>query len=165
MTTLATLNALPHDEAVALLDGCCRWPGWAPALAGRRPFASLTDLRTAARLVLGELPDTELRTVLASYLPLGRPPAGATVSESFSRSEEAGLLGSDPSVVDAVIADGARYRERFGYPFVVAAAGRPGPELLAELRERLTHDAFHELAVARAQLEHKCGLRLAALIS
>ena len=128
-------------------------------------FARLAMYRfNAGGILLAQLPDAELREVLATYLPLGRPPSGATTSEAFSRKEEAGLLESGPDIVDAVVASGARYQQRFGYPFVVAAAGRPGADLLAELNELLEHDPTDELAVARTQLIHKCGLRLDALI-
>jgi 2-oxo-4-hydroxy-4-carboxy-5-ureidoimidazoline decarboxylase len=53
----------------------------------------------------------------------------------------------------AALADANRaYEQRFGYLFLVCAAGLSGAEILARLRVRLTHDLDTERAVARAEL-------------
>jgi 2-oxo-4-hydroxy-4-carboxy-5-ureidoimidazoline decarboxylase len=58
----------------------------------------------------------------------------------------------------------AAYEKAFGHVFLIRAAGRSGPEILAALEARLDHDAAEEALVVRDQLTQIAQLRLAGLL-
>jgi OHCU decarboxylase len=53
-----------------------------------------------------------------------------------------------------------RYRQKFGFPFIMAIKGRPKEEILAAFEERLGHDPEDEFETAVAQVELIALLRL-----
>ena len=57
------------------------------------------------------------------------------------------------------------YRERFGFPFIVAVKGRSKSEILAALDERLKNDADTEFATALDQLDRIAALRIERILS
>jgi OHCU decarboxylase len=65
----------------------------------------------------------------------------------------------------ALVAGNQEYEDRFGYIFLVRAAGRSAEEMLGLLRERLGNDPAIELRVAAGQQAEITALRLQRLIS
>jgi OHCU decarboxylase len=57
------------------------------------------------------------------------------------------------------------YEERFGYIFLIRAAGRSAEEILALLRERLGNEPARELRVAAGQQAEITAMRLHRLIT
>ena len=53
-----------------------------------------------------------------------------------------------------------RYRERFGFPFIMAVKGRQSAEIMAALEARLRNSAGEEQAEAVRQVERILLLRL-----
>ena len=53
-----------------------------------------------------------------------------------------------------------RYRERFGFPFIMAVKGRQPAEIMAALEARLRNSAEEERAEAVRQVERILLLRL-----
>jgi 2-oxo-4-hydroxy-4-carboxy-5-ureidoimidazoline decarboxylase len=56
------------------------------------------------------------------------------------------------------------YEEKFGRVFLIRAAGRDGPQILAALTERLLNDPEVEARVVRDQLAQIAQLRLGLLL-
>ena len=57
-----------------------------------------------------------------------------------------------------------RYEEKFGYIFIVCAAGKNADEILAILRNRLDNDADEELRIAAGEQARITQLRLQNLV-
>ncbi|WP_018331025.1 allantoicase [Actinomycetospora chiangmaiensis] len=147
-------DGLPAAVAEEVLLGCCAAPGWAAAVAAGRPYGSLDALVAAATEHVLALDDAELAAALAGHARIGAP------RDPVGSREQAGLGDVDRTA----LAEGNRaYEERFGHVYLVRAAGRSGPEMLALLRERLRNDAATEGGVVRAQLAEITVLRLEAL--
>jgi len=157
MPGLARLNALPPDDAVAVLLGCCSAPGWARRVAGERPFGSVDDLLAAADAAWAARTPDELETAMA-----GHPRIGERSLSGQSRQEQAGL-GSDAGTIRALRDGNAAYEDRFGHVFLICATGRGPDEILAELRRRMAHDPDTELEVAGAEIGKINALRLRKL--
>jgi 2-oxo-4-hydroxy-4-carboxy-5-ureidoimidazoline decarboxylase len=156
---LAAFNAMPYDQAREALLACCQAAHWAGELAGGRPYPSLAALlgRAAAALT-----DEDVSEALAGHPRIGQAPSGA--HSAWSRGEQAGVAGSGDDV-RAGLAEGNRaYEERFGHIYLVCAAGRSAPELLAVLRDRLRNDPGTERQVVRDELRKINELRLTRLI-
>ena len=56
------------------------------------------------------------------------------------------------------------YEKRFGFIFIIRAAGRTADEVLASLEERLGNDADSEFAIAAREQQQITNLRLMKLL-
>ena len=155
---LAGFNARPAEEARAALLECCRAERWAAQLTSGRPYSSLGALQARAAQVLT---DEDVTEALAGHPRIGQAPAAG--HSSWSRSEQSGVAGADQAARAGLAAGNQAYEARFGHIYLVCAAGKSAPELLAILRSRLDHDPGTERQVVRAELIKINDLRLAKL--
>ncbi|MFE6920101.1 2-oxo-4-hydroxy-4-carboxy-5-ureidoimidazoline decarboxylase [Nocardia sp. NPDC057663] len=155
---LAGFNALPAAAAEAALLACCSAPRWARAVAAARPYAGTEALLDAADAALAALDDADIDQALAGHPRIGDRPTSAA-----SAREQSGVSGAE---VKAALAAGNRaYEDKFGYLYLVCAAGRGGEELLAVLRARLDNDPSTERQVMRGELAKINRLRLARAVA
>jgi 2-oxo-4-hydroxy-4-carboxy-5-ureidoimidazoline decarboxylase len=83
----------------------------------------------------------------------------------MSRSEQAGVDPADTAVAEALARGNREYEEKFGRVFLIRAAGRTAPEILAALHERLANTPAQEDAIVAQQLREIALLRLEGVIS
>lgn len=158
--TLAEFDALPEDDAVALLLECCASRSWARSVAATRPFGSRTSLLTTADRAIAALTGIDLDDALA-----GHPRIGERSDHASSRREQAAVTTAGADAL-ARIADGNRaYEEKFGHVYLVRAAGRSAPELLDILERRLGNDPEAERREVRTALAEITRLRLERLLT
>jgi 2-oxo-4-hydroxy-4-carboxy-5-ureidoimidazoline decarboxylase len=156
---LAWLNALPGDEAVTVLLGCCAAPGWARRVASGRPYPTVDDLVTAAGLAWDRRGPGELDAAMAGHPRIGERPGQLA---GWSQREQAGI-GQDPGVLAALREANAAYERRFGHVFLICAAGRGPDEILADLRRRMANEPAAEREVAAAEIGKINAVRLRKL--
>ena len=154
---LARLNALPAEDAVGVLLGCCSAPDWARQVAGGRPYAGLGDLLTAADAAWAARGPGDLEAAMA-----GHPRIGERRLSAQSRQEQS-EVGSDAATIQALRDANAVYEARFGHVFLICATGRGPDDILAELNRRMAHDPATELGVAAAEIGKINALRLRKL--
>lgn len=82
----------------------------------------------------------------------------------MSRAEQA-RLGIDAEVQRRLDAGNAAYEEKFGFVFLIRAAGRSSEEILEALDERMTNTPETERLIAAEQLRQIAALRLEGMIS
>lgn len=158
---LAALNERPADAAIRELSTVCSSPVWAEQVAQARPFADGAALQeTADRVWMSLGPGDWLQALL------GHPRIGEQggSSAAHSQQEQAGVADSLDSVREALREGNRRYEDRFGHVFLISAAGRSAPEILAELARRLDNDPDTELREAAEQHRRITRLRLARLL-
>ncbi|MFP5021674.1 2-oxo-4-hydroxy-4-carboxy-5-ureidoimidazoline decarboxylase [Pseudonocardia phyllosphaerae] len=181
---LDRFNAATAAELDELLRACVSSPAWAERILAGRPYGSIDDLVAAGEKAVRDLDTGEVDAALAGHPRIGE----RTERSSFSADEQAGVRrssgqacvdggssgqgspGSDsPGPGDdtaARLADGnARYEDRFGYVFLIRAAGRDAEEILAELERRLGNDPAAERAEAAGQLAEITALRLRRVVT
>lgn len=83
----------------------------------------------------------------------------------MSRSEQAGVDPEDAAAAEALAAGNRAYEEKFGRVFLIRAAGRTAPEILAALNERLANSPAQEDVIVAQQLREIALLRLEGVIS
>ena len=159
MPDLERLNALPDDEAVGVLLGCCAAPGWARRVAAGRPYATEADLLAAAGAAWAAREPGDLDAAMA-----GHPRIGERRLPGWSHGEQAGV-GSDAGTEQALRAANAAYEDRFGHVFLICATGRDAGEILAELHRRMTNDPGTEREVAAAEIGKINAIRLRKLVT
>jgi len=134
------------------LPACLNVPRWVDEVAGGGPYASLDELVDAAGLAATPLTADEVDQALADHPRIGERHAGSGASSSFSAGEQA-ASASDDADLTARLAEGNRaYEERFGRIFLIRAAGRSRPEILAELERRLLLPPEDEVKVVASEL-------------
>jgi malate synthase/CubicO group peptidase (beta-lactamase class C family) len=95
----------------------------------------------------------------------------ARTLDATAAREQAGALSGADAVRSELVALGAKYRERFGFKFLISAAGKSAEELLAALRSRIERTPEEELDAARRELwefsrkriEPKSGVVMSAI--
>jgi urate oxidase len=89
--------------------------------------------------------------------------AGTLTAASDAEQGSAGLLRATPEELARFSELNRTYRERFGFPFVLAVAGKARAEILARFAERLGNDRETEFRIALAEIDRLALLRLIAL--
>ena len=132
----------------------------------RRPFGRTDALLAAARDEWFALSPDEWREAFKHHPMIGDRAAlerRFASTRHLSQKEQAGVSGARGQVLDA-LADGNRaYLEKFGYIFIVCAAGRSAEEMLGVLRTRLKNDPALEIRIAAAEHASITERRLLAL--
>ena len=156
---LDRLNALPHDEAVEALLGCCTAPGWARRVARGRPYRTAGDLVAAADAAWDDRGQGELDAAMSGHPRIGERAAGLS---AWSRQEQA-AVASETSALEALREANAAYENRFGHVFLICATGRGPGEILAEVRRRMANDPAAEREEAAAEIRKINAVRLRKL--
>jgi OHCU decarboxylase len=165
--TLAELNALDQAGFVAALGWVFEGSPWVAERAwAARPFASRDALHAALVAVVQAASPEEQLALIRAHPDLGTRLGRAALSAA-SVAEQAGA-GLD-RLSDAEFARfqdlNARYRERFGFPFIIAVRHHTRASILAAFEARLQHDAATERATALAEIAEIARLRLADAVA
>jgi 2-oxo-4-hydroxy-4-carboxy-5-ureidoimidazoline decarboxylase len=134
------------------LPACLGVPRWVDEVASGGPYASLDDLLDAAGLAATPLSAEEVDQALADHPRIGERHAGLGATASFSAAEQADGASDDADLARRLDEGNRAYEERFGRIFLIRAAGRSRPEILAELERRLQLDPDDEVKVVASEL-------------
>lgn len=163
--SLDDLNALPAAELEEQLAACLPVPRWVAAVRDGRPYAAWPDLEATAGAAAAHLDDEELAAALAGHPRIGERATGPGHNVAASAREQAGVDPADAEVARALAAGNATYEARFDRAFLIRAAGRSAPEILAELNRRLGNDDDTEREETVTQLREIALLRLRQVAS
>jgi 2-oxo-4-hydroxy-4-carboxy-5-ureidoimidazoline decarboxylase len=161
MMRVDEFNALPADDARALVAGWLGVRRWVDEILAGRPYPDAAGLRKRAHDSALVLTDHELASALARHPRIGELAGADGAQARHSRSEQAGVRAADE---ERLRAGNAAYEQRFGHVFLVRAAGRSSPEILAELRRRLHNDEETERAETVTALRDIALLRLEEVV-
>lgn len=166
--TLAALNALPPEAFVERLGGVFEHSPWVAAgVIDARPFGSVAALHSAmCAVVAGAGRDAQLALIRAHPELAGRAAIAGELTIASTREQQgAGLDRCSPEEFAELNALNTAYRERFGFPFIIAVRGHSRQSIIASLRTRLGHAPEQEFAEALRQIERIAEFRLAAMIA
>lgn len=162
------LNVLPPDRAADVLRACCGSSRWVDAMVARRPFASIDDALAAADGAWAPLGPDDWREAFSHHPRIGErrsaSPQSATAA-AWSATEQSRVATAVDRTRAELAAVNRDYEARFGYIYIVCAAGKSPEELLAIARRRLTNAPSAELRVAAGEQHQITRLRLRALLS
>ena len=165
--SLATLERGSRAAFVAALGGVFERSPWVAAAAWeQRPFNSRAALhRAMVDIVRGAGHERQLALIRAHPELAGSKALAAGLTDaSKAEQSSAGLTRASPEELARFAELNRRYRERFGFPFVMAVRGRSKDEILAAFAERLAQPPEAEFARALDEIARIAELRLAALI-
>jgi OHCU decarboxylase len=163
---LRALNAMDDDAAAASLSACCGSNAWVERMTAARPYVDLDDCFTKADTAWRSLGQAAWLQAFVRHPRIGDRPAEGERGRShrWSAEEQSQAQEASPETLRAFAEGNRAYEDRFGYVFLVRAAGRTATEMLSLLRERLRNDPDTELRVAASEQEAITRLRLEKLL-
>ena len=163
MAKVNDLNALGRDEFTRSLAPVFEHSPWvAQRAAGKRPFANRGELHAALCETVMKASDDEKLSLIRAHPDLvGR---GLLTPESASEQAHAGLGELSPDEVERFREYNARYRERFGFSFVICARLNKKKAILDAFPVRLQNSSEQEIETALREIFKIAELRLKDLI-
>ncbi|MDP9989188.1 2-oxo-4-hydroxy-4-carboxy-5-ureidoimidazoline decarboxylase [Arthrobacter oryzae] len=162
---LAEFNSADPAAAQAILRPCIDISRWVEAVAGARPFPARNELLEFAAQAANPFTPAEVEAAMAHHPRIGERLTAASTEASMSRSEQAGVDPADAEAAESLARGNREYEEKFGRVFLIRAAGRTAPEILAALNQRLSNSPEEEDSIVAQQLREIAVLRLEGLIS
>lgn len=164
---LRQLNALDDQEIRGALADFCAAPAWIGRMAASRPFAAPAAVLSASDAAAEATGPDDWREAFRHHPRIGETAAERPQTDAgrtLSAREQSASRGASPADLEALAEGNRAYQDRFGYVFIVSAAGRTAAEMLAILRDRLKNDAETELRVAAGEQRRITRLRLERLL-
>ncbi|MDP9898025.1 2-oxo-4-hydroxy-4-carboxy-5-ureidoimidazoline decarboxylase [Variovorax ginsengisoli] len=166
--TIDALNAATPQEAVTLLEGTYEHSPWVAQRAlAAAPFRSLQHLKHAmARAVNDATPDEQLALICAHPELAGKAMTSQTLTaESTHEQRKAGLTDCTPEELATIAQLNFAYREKFGFPFILAVRGPRGTglrkqEIIDTFTRRLDHHPDFERAESLRNIHRIAEIRL-----
>jgi 2-oxo-4-hydroxy-4-carboxy-5-ureidoimidazoline decarboxylase len=162
------VNHLTQPDFVAALGAIYEHSPWIAERAWEfRPFSGVDALHAAMARVVAEASEAERLALVRAHPDLAGRLARAGALAPASAGEQAGL-GLDrlsDEEFEAFDSLNTGYREKFGFPFVIAVKRHSRASVLAAFRARLLHAADEELRTALAEIDMIARFRLEALLA
>jgi 2-oxo-4-hydroxy-4-carboxy-5-ureidoimidazoline decarboxylase len=136
---------------------------WVQLVADAAPFAATAALHAAADAAFDELSEDDWLEAFAHHPRIGDVDSlreRFAASGALSEQEQAGLDGTGEDVVQAIADGNLEYEQRFGFVFLIRAAGRSATDMLEQQRVRLGNDRATELRIAAEQQREITHLRI-----
>jgi 2-oxo-4-hydroxy-4-carboxy-5-ureidoimidazoline decarboxylase len=161
------LDALGRDEAAAQLRACCGSGRWVERMIAVRPFGSAARAREEADRIWNDLSREDWLEAFDHHPRIGERKAAVTqdaAGAAWSSEEQAKVTAAGNQVKAELARVNDEYERRFGYIYIVCAAGKSADELLTIARGRLGNDPNTELRVAGEEQRKIIQLRLTKLL-
>jgi 2-oxo-4-hydroxy-4-carboxy-5-ureidoimidazoline decarboxylase len=161
------LQRLERDRFVELFGGVFEHAPWVAEEAfAAGPFASREALHRAMVEAMRQAPRPRQLALIRAHPDLAGRAAvrGGLTAASAAEQAGAGLDQCTPPEFERFQQLNDKYKEKFGFPFILAVKGKTRVEILAAFERRLGNSAEAELKEALDQIARIAELRLADLI-
>lgn len=165
--TLNELSALPKADFTQALGAIFEHSPWIAERAWEaRPFERTDALHRAMVRVVEQADPTEQLALITAHPELaGREATAGTLTQASTTEQRgAGLDQCSPTELARLRKLNAAYRERFGFPFVIAVKGRSRYEIMDAIEARLKNDRDAEFTNCLDQISQIARFRLDALL-
>lgn len=166
--TLTQLNVADQAEFIQLLQGIYEHSPWIAERAwAKRPFQTLAQLKYALAETVRIASAVEQVDLIRAHPELAGKAAiaGQLTTESTQEQNQAGLTHCSPHEFERLQELNAAYKQRFGWPFILAVRGPRGlgltrTEIIDTFARRLRHSAEFERAECLRQIHRIAEIRL-----
>ena len=161
--SLVKLNKLSQEEFTQALGAIFEHtPDIARSTWDDRPFASTADLYTKMVTAVSAMTEAEKLALIQAHPDLG---SKAKMAEaSISEQAGAGLDQLSVEEFDRFQFLNRSYREKFGFPFIVAVKNYTKTSILAAFKQRLDNSPETEMQQALAEICEIARFRLESAI-
>lgn len=165
---MTTLSALSQPDFVARLGDIFEHSPWVAERSWHaRPFATIDALHAAMVDAMSGASEAEQLALIRAHPELaGKEAASGTLTAASTGEQRgAGLDQCSAEELQRLRALNAAYRERFGFPFVIAVKGRSRYQIMEAIEARLQHDAQTEFSTCLGEIAKIARFRLDALFA
>src|ERR1700733_5637788 len=165
--TLDQLNRISTDAFVAALSGIFEHSPWvAEVAAEQRPFASIDALHHTMSGAVETAGEAKQLALINAHPELAGKAAvrGELTAESTREQSGAGPAHGTQEEFDKLVGLNAAYREKFGFPFILAVHGFDRHGIIANFEARLHHSRDTELRESLQQIYRIARFRLDDLL-
>ncbi|RQH07949.1 2-oxo-4-hydroxy-4-carboxy-5-ureidoimidazoline decarboxylase [Paraburkholderia dinghuensis] len=165
--TLERLNCASREDFVAALAGVFEHSPWvAEAAADQRPFASIEALHRAMSLAVQTAGETKQLALINAHPELAGKAAvrGELTVESTREQSGAGLNHCTQEQFDRLQALNRAYREKFGFPFILAVRGYDREGIIENFESRVNNSRADEIRTSLNEIYRIVRFRLVELI-
>lgn len=166
--TLADFSDMPQAEFATRLGAIFEHSPWiAEGAWAARPFANVGQLHDAMLAVVDNASEADRLALICAHPELAGKEAasGALTHASTHEQRGAGLDQCSAEELSRLRALNAAYRERFGFPFVIAVKGFSRYQIMDAIETRLRHSRETEFAACLAEIGKIARFRLDALFA
>ena len=160
---IAEFDHLPDEQKRELLQQCCGSSNWVNKMIASMPAEDLVDLEELAEENWYACNHQDWKEAFDHHPEIGDI---NSLREKFSstshlaENEQSGVEGSNEEVLQQLSDGNKKYKEKFGYIFIISAAGKSGKEILNELQARLSNSAEEEIKNAMEEQNRITKLRI-----
>lgn len=158
------LNQMSQDEFIAILGSVFeQTPSIAEKTWFERPFADVSELYQAMVKVVQEMNTDEQLALISAHPDLGTKAkmADASVQEQAG----VGLDRLSSEEFDRFLRLNQVYRDRFGFPFIIAVKNHTKESILDTFEERINHSLEEEQQQALIEICQIARFRLEDLVA
>ena len=166
--TLEQLNTMPSEAFEAALSGIFEHSPWvARQAADARPFASIDALYAAMCEIVANAGGTRQLALIDAHPELAGKAAvrGELTAESTREQSSAGLAQCTQDEFDTLQRLNRAYREKFGFPFILAVRGYDRAGIIANFEARLNNARDRELQTSLDQIYRIARFRIDDLVA
>lgn len=159
---LVEFNQAPPEQLKTLLKNCVHIQAWAEKIISKRPYSTKASLLEYAEQLSQMWSWQEIQAALATHPKISEREAKKQLNakeQDFSSKEQAGI-SLDEQTQQALLQGNMDYEQKFGFIFLIKAAGLSSDEILKKLHERLQNDLAIEKTIVHEQLAAIALLRL-----
>jgi OHCU decarboxylase len=157
---LNAINNCAPDIAYNQFKRCCGSSNWVDQMVKARPFSSIPEMIGAADRIWANCSREDWLEAFAAH-----PKIGSRTENQWSRQEQLDVATAPLEIQLALDEANQKYEAKFGYIFIVCAAGKIVAEILSMLYQRLHNAAYVEIQIAAEQQRLITRLRLIKLLS
>ena len=165
--TIESLNSLTNPEANKQFELCCGAENWIQKMNQNRPFQDGNEVYKKAASIWFSLSSNDWLEAFTHHPKIGdfdslRKKFHNT--KSISKNEQSGLNDAEKSILKDLAESNQLYEDRFGFIFIVCAAGKSADEMLALIKIRLKNNMDTEMLNAANEQNKITQLRLKKLL-
>jgi 2-oxo-4-hydroxy-4-carboxy-5-ureidoimidazoline decarboxylase len=164
---MSAINAMDRGAFLQKFGGLFENSPWVAEKAfERRPFDSVANLHAAMVDAAAHAPLSDQLALLRSHPDLAgkEAVAGVMTQSSVAEQASAGLNALSKAEITAISELNAAYRQKFGFPFIIAVRLHTKEGILFEFRRRLQNPTAKEYDNALQNVFAITRLRLAKLL-
>ena len=165
--TLEEFNNQEITKAKELLFRCCGCTRWLDTIMNHFPFVSIEDLKLNSDHIWFALNERDWTEAFSHHPKIGERPAGLKqqASAEWATQEQSGIEHADKIILKQLEEANKKYKEKFGFIFIVCATGKKAGEMLVMIHDRLNNNRAEELRIAAIEQNKITHLRIDKLLS
>lgn len=129
---------------------------WVRRMSALQPFKDEATFYAAAEKTWRSLSREDWLEAFSHHPQIGEK----GLREKWTSQEQSGTQGASYQTLRALADGNTRYRERFGYVFLICATGKSADEMLKSLRSRSENSPEAELGVAAEEQSKIMRIRI-----